>query len=107
MDHPVPVGDAYPPSDVRDLSVVLVNFTSSENVTFELKWTAPGDDLDIGTGKIQNFNSVKPDMILSGDCIYLQFPITNCFTPWKTTISIRQAMKNSVQKKGKRGALSI
>ncbi|KAK4030134.1 Uncharacterized protein APZ42_033003 [Daphnia magna] len=45
---PVSSYDAYPPGDVRDLSVTLVNDTVT-NVTVELKWTAPGDELDTGT----------------------------------------------------------
>ncbi|KAI9559824.1 hypothetical protein GHT06_013831 [Daphnia sinensis] len=45
---PVSSYDAYPPGNVRDLSVTLVNDTVT-NVTVELKWTAPGDELDTGT----------------------------------------------------------
>ncbi|XP_057365305.1 calcium-activated chloride channel regulator 4-like [Daphnia carinata] len=48
VEMPVPSYDAYPPGEVRDLSVMLVNETQT-NITIELKWTAPGDELDTGT----------------------------------------------------------
>ncbi|KAI9559825.1 hypothetical protein GHT06_013832 [Daphnia sinensis] len=48
VEIPVSSYDAYPPGEVTDLSVMLVNDTAT-NVTIELKWTAPGDELDMGT----------------------------------------------------------
>ncbi len=49
MEVPVSKYDAYPPGDVRDLSVSLVDQTAT-NVSIELKWTAPGDEIDWGFG---------------------------------------------------------
>ncbi|XP_057365310.1 calcium-activated chloride channel regulator 4-like [Daphnia carinata] len=48
VEIPVQSDDAYPPGEVRDLSVMLLNETE-KNITIELKWTAPGDELDAGT----------------------------------------------------------
>lgn len=50
MEIPVSNYDSYPPGRVTDLSVVVVNDTAA-NISIVLKWTAPGDDLDEGTGK--------------------------------------------------------
>ena len=49
----LPVGyttgtDLFAPSKIVDL---LASLTSVENLTVVLTWTAPGDDLDSGTGK--------------------------------------------------------
>ena len=49
MKIPASSLDSYPPGEVTDLSVMLVNDTA-RNVSIALKWTAPGDDLDEGTG---------------------------------------------------------
>lgn len=49
MEVPVSKYDAYPPGDVRDLSVSLIDQTAT-NVSIELKWTAPGDEIDWGFG---------------------------------------------------------
>jgi hypothetical protein len=48
---PVSSDDSYPPAKVTDLSVMVVNDTT-KNISIALKWTAPGDDLDSGTGLI-------------------------------------------------------
>lgn len=50
----VPVGftpgsDIFPPGTVIDLRVTASSF---ENKTVTLMWTAPGDDLDNGAGKL-------------------------------------------------------
>ena len=53
MEIPVSNYDSYPPGRVTDLSVVVVNDTAA-NISIVLKWTAPGDDLDEGTGNFLN-----------------------------------------------------
>ena len=40
-------GDSFPPSQVRDLDIMV---NDSSHIT--LTWTAPGDDLDSGIGKV-------------------------------------------------------
>ena len=45
------VEDVYPPAQVTDLTVSLVNYSDS-NVSIATQWTAPGDELDSGTGKL-------------------------------------------------------
>lgn len=50
VDIPVPMGDAYPPGGIRDLSVVMVH-RNSNIVSIQMQWTAPGDELDYGIGK--------------------------------------------------------
>lgn len=49
MDVPVSSKDAYPPGDITDLSVLFLQQTET-NVSVQLTWTAPGDELDVGTG---------------------------------------------------------
>lgn len=66
--------DAYPPGDVRDLSVTLVNDTVT-NVTVELKWTAPGDELDTGTGKYMNVVILVMQSIISFDLLTCSFSL--------------------------------
>ena len=44
----VPGQDLFPPNRIQDLQV---RSTSVQNLTIVLTWTAPGDDLDSGTGK--------------------------------------------------------
>lgn len=51
IEYPVPADDAYPPGDVTDLSALLISETGTE-VSIQLTWTAPGDELDSGTGTI-------------------------------------------------------
>ena len=51
MDIPVSKEDAYPPGHVTDLAVVSIT-ADSDNATVQLQWTAPGDDMDTGIGKI-------------------------------------------------------
>ncbi|XP_057365331.1 calcium-activated chloride channel regulator 4-like [Daphnia carinata] len=48
VEIPVSSYDAYPPSEIRDLSVTLVDETEG-HIMMDMKWTAPGDDLDYGT----------------------------------------------------------
>uniref|UniRef100_A0A0P6FLQ1 Calcium-activated chloride channel regulator 4, 30 kDa form n=1 Tax=Daphnia magna TaxID=35525 RepID=A0A0P6FLQ1_9CRUS len=48
VEIPVQSYDAYPPGEVTDLAVMLVNDTAT-NITIGLQWTAPGDELDAGT----------------------------------------------------------
>jgi hypothetical protein len=51
VEIPASSFDSYPPGEVTDLSVVLVNDTAT-NISIALKWTAPGDELDTGTGSV-------------------------------------------------------
>jgi calcium-activated chloride channel regulator 4 len=51
VEIPVSSDDSYPPAEVTDLSIMVVNDTAT-NISIALKWTAPGDDLDVGTGLI-------------------------------------------------------
>lgn len=52
MDVPVSSDDAYPPGQVTDLTVMVTDrLEDSENVSITLTWTAPGDELDLGTVK--------------------------------------------------------
>ena len=52
VDIPVSSQDAYPPGTVTDLAVSIIGQTevNGMNITVQLKWTAPGDELDTGTG---------------------------------------------------------
>lgn len=50
-----PTADLYPPCKIRDLDATLTN--NGDNVL--LSWTAPGDDLDSGTGKCENSTSSR------------------------------------------------
>lgn len=56
VEIPVQSYDAYPPGEVTDLAVMLVNDTAT-NITIGLQWTAPGDELDAGTGKFSPLTS--------------------------------------------------
>ena len=50
---PVSSEDAYPPGTVTDLAVTVIDqpvINGGINITIHLKWTAPGDELDTGTG---------------------------------------------------------
>lgn len=50
----VPAQDIFPPNDVRDLIATPVDTN-----TLSLTWTAPGEDLDSGTGgKLYNYNKI-------------------------------------------------
>ena len=49
---PAPVQDPYPPARVLDVIVADIDSVSGN---FSLQFTAPGDDLDQGTGKISQF----------------------------------------------------
>ena len=51
METALPAGDAYPPSRVTDLKVASVQVNQ---MTLTIEWTAPGDDLDQGTGLYRN-----------------------------------------------------
>lgn len=53
--------DNQPPSEVRDLRVLLLLDEESEDSLSQQQhqqvtviWTAPGDDLDIGTGQLSD-----------------------------------------------------
>ena len=75
MDIPVSGNDSYPPGEVTDLSLVLVNDTVT-NISIALKWTAPGDELDSGTGIIiSQLNSYILNKIYLH--FLFQFPTTN------------------------------
>ena len=53
VDVPVSSEDAYPPGAVTDLAVTVIDQPVNNggiNITIHLKWTAPGDELDTGTG---------------------------------------------------------
>ena len=52
MEKPLTRAINYPPGRVTDLKVVAVQFNKM-SVTIE--WTAPGEQLDQGTGKIFSF----------------------------------------------------
>ena len=49
LETPLPEIDAYPPGRVSDLSAHLVNWTD-DSAAIQLRWTAPGDELDSGIG---------------------------------------------------------
>jgi len=49
VENALPAGDAYPPSRVTDLKVASLQVNQ---MTMSIEWTAPGDDLDQGTGLI-------------------------------------------------------
>ena len=53
IENPVSLYDAYPPAQVIDLLVTLVN-SSDSNVSIAAQWTAPGDDLDFGSGTLNH-----------------------------------------------------
>lgn len=50
----VPVQDVFPPNDVRDLIATPVDTN-----TLSLTWTAPGEDLDSGTGVVNYIITTK------------------------------------------------
>ena len=53
VDVAVSNEDAYPPGAVTDLAVTVISqpvVNGGVNITIQLKWTAPGDELDTGTG---------------------------------------------------------
>lgn len=52
MAVPAPVQDPYPPGRVLDVIVADIDSVSGN---FSLQFTAPGDDLDQGTGIISQF----------------------------------------------------
>ena len=52
MVVPAPVRDPYPPTRVLDVIVLDIDIVSGN---FSLQFTAPGDDLDQGTGIISQF----------------------------------------------------
>lgn len=56
VDIPVSSTDAYPPGTVTDLAVSIIgqSAVNGMNITIQLKWTAPGDELDTGTGSEEN-----------------------------------------------------
>ena len=56
------VGDVYPPSKVLDLAVVDIFDNQTRVPSVTINFTAPGDDLDSGTG---NF-PIKRNLYKSG-----------------------------------------
>lgn len=50
----VPAQNSFPPNEVRDLRA-----ESLDPSTLSLTWTAPGDDLDSGTGVVYNFTKTN------------------------------------------------
>lgn len=63
METPVSNGDAYPPGNVKDLSAMLVDETGMD-VSVHLRWTAPGDELDSGTGTHMAFSLERPTFFI-------------------------------------------
>jgi len=51
VETSLPAGDIYPPSRVTDLKVASVQVNQ---MALTIEWTAPGDDLDQGTGLYRN-----------------------------------------------------
>ncbi|XP_046655991.1 calcium-activated chloride channel regulator 4-like isoform X2 [Daphnia pulicaria] len=66
VEIPVNSNDSYPPAEVTDLSIMVVNDTAT-NISIALKWTAPGDDLDSGTASYYElkYSDVVADVINS------------------------------------------
>ena len=47
IEKAMPSGDGYPPGRVVDLSILAMD---ADKMTVSIQWTAPGDELDSGTG---------------------------------------------------------
>jgi len=50
LNH-VPVNDTTPPERIKDMLVDSVNTTNNRTI-FNLSWTAPGNDLNVGRGEV-------------------------------------------------------